>query len=113
LESVLGATPQEFESLILRHVDVQELSMMAVGMQASWVATPPKRAPYRSGQAGTARDLGAGRCCAPPDTVANVQTASLWGPELRWLTVVLVVLAAAALIDLIWVGYQKCRSQPG
>ena len=33
LESVLGATPQEFESPILRHADVQEHPMMAAGMR--------------------------------------------------------------------------------
>src|SRR5690349_3903759 len=32
LESVLGATPQEFESPILRHADLQEHPMMAAGM---------------------------------------------------------------------------------
>jgi hypothetical protein len=38
LESVLGATPQEFESPILRHADLQEHLMMAAGMRASRVA---------------------------------------------------------------------------
>jgi hypothetical protein len=35
------------------------------------------------------------------------------GPELRWLAVVLVVLAVAALVDLVWVGYRKYRGEPG
>ena len=33
LESVLGATPQEFESPILRHADLQEHPMMTAGMR--------------------------------------------------------------------------------
>jgi hypothetical protein len=38
LESVLSASPRGFESRILRRANLQEHSMMAVGMQASWVA---------------------------------------------------------------------------
>ena len=37
LESVLGATPREFESPILRHADLQEHPMMTAGMRASRV----------------------------------------------------------------------------
>ena len=37
LESVLGATPQEFESPILRHADLQEHPMLPAGMRASRV----------------------------------------------------------------------------
>ena len=37
LESVLGATPQEFESPILRHPDLQELRFLAAGAGSpSW-----------------------------------------------------------------------------
>jgi hypothetical protein len=38
VESVLGAAPQEFESPIFRHADLQEHSMTAAGMRASRVA---------------------------------------------------------------------------
>src|SRR5262245_66146846 len=35
LESVLGATPREFESRILRHPDLHEHPMMTAGMRAA------------------------------------------------------------------------------
>ena len=37
LESVLGASPREFESRILRHADLQEHPMMTAGLRASRV----------------------------------------------------------------------------
>jgi hypothetical protein len=45
--------------------------------------TPPKRAPYRSGLAGTVRDLGAGCCCVQPDTRQLTDGITLSDREVR------------------------------